>query len=238
MNAPNSSISEHQDIWELLPWLVNGRLSEPDCRRVEAHLRLCGGCREEYAAQRQIYEVIAADTAVEQMPMAGLNKLRQRIATAAPAAAASDPLSERVPPATGQNEGRTAPDRHRQVRRGAVAAAVLALSLALGIPAAIHVQTQRHGEPSPYYTVTAPMVQHPGAVIRAVFAPTVTLSELQGLLDDAHLRIVAGPTEAGVYSLAMTAPQSIDWSLRQLRGHASVRFAEALGPAPPPAPPP
>jgi hypothetical protein len=82
------------------------------------------------------------------------------------------------------------------------------------------------------------MVQHPGAVIRAVFAPTVTLSELQGLLDDAHLRIVAGPTEAGVYSLAMTAPQSIDWSLRQLRGHASVRFAEALGPAPPPAPPP
>ncbi len=235
MNTSNSSISEHQEIWELLPWLVNGRLSEGESRRVEAHLRLCDACRDEYAAQRQIYQLIAADTAVEQMPMAGLNKLRQRIEAAAPAA---DPQSESFSLATGQNEGRSAPDRHWYLRRGAAAAAVLALSVALGIPAAIHLQKQRHGEPSPYYTVTAPMAQHPGAVIRAVFAPTVTLSELQGLLDDAHLRIVAGPTEAGVYSLAMTAPQSIDWSLGQLRGHASVRFAEALGPAPPPAPAP
>ncbi|HEV7612621.1 MAG TPA: zf-HC2 domain-containing protein [Steroidobacteraceae bacterium] len=226
MNTPNSSsIAEHQDIWELLPWLVNGRLSEADCRRVEAHLRLCSTCRGEYAAQREIYQVIAADTAVEQMPMAGLNKLRQRIETGAPTAAAR--LSDRSSPAIG-----------RRFRRGAAAAAVLALSLALGIPAAIHMQTQRHGETSPYYTVTAPMVQHPGAVIRAVFAPTVTLSELQGLLDNAHLRIVAGPTEAGVYSLAMTGPQAIDWSLHRLREHGTVRFAEALGPAPPPAPPP
>ena len=77
-----------------------------------------------------------------------------------------------------------------------------------------------------------------GAVIRAVFAPTVTLSELQSLLDDAHLRIVSGPTEAGVYSLAMSGPQSIDWSLRKLRGHDTVRFAESIGPGSGPVPPP
>jgi hypothetical protein len=51
------------------------------------------------------------------------------------------------------------------------------------------------------------------------------------------LKIVSGPTEAGVYSLAMSGPQSIDWSLRRLRGHDTVRFAEALGPAPVPPPP-
>jgi hypothetical protein len=66
----------------------------------------------------------------------------------------------------------------------------------------------------------------------------VTLSELQSLLDDAHLRIVSGPTEAGVYSLAMSGPQSIDWSLHELRGHDTVRFAESIGPVSGPAPSP
>jgi hypothetical protein len=64
-----------------------------------------------------------------------------------------------------------------------------------------------------------------------VFAPTVTLSELQALLDDAHLKIVSGPTEAGVYSLAMSASPSVDWSLRRLRAHEVVRFAESVAPA-------
>jgi hypothetical protein len=227
MTTANPSTAEHQDIWGMLPWLVNGRLSESDCRRAEAHLRLCGACRDEFAAQRQIYQVIAADCAVEQMPMAGLNKLRQRIEKAETAGTHDSP-SDGAPPGP--------PLRARtttgwQFRKGLIAASVLAISLALGIPAAIHWQTQRHGETAAYYTVTTATSQHDGAVIRAVFAPTVTLSELQKLLDDAHLRIVSGPTEAGVYSLAETAPQPTDWSLRRLRGHDTVRFAEAIGPA-------
>ena len=42
-------------------------------------------------------------------------------------------------------------------------------------------------------------------MIRAVFSPTITLVELQTILDEAQLRIVSGPTEAGVYSLASTS---------------------------------
>ena len=102
----------------------------------------------------------------------------------------------------------------------------------------LHWQAQRHGGSPAYYTVTAAAVPQAGAVIRAVFAPTVTLSELQSLLDDAHLRIVSGPTEAGVYSLAMSGPQSVDWSLHKLRGHDTVRFAESIGPVSGPVPPP
>ena len=44
-----------------------------------------------------------------------------------------------------------------------------------------------------YYTVTNSPPARADAVIRAVFSPTVTLSELQSLLDDARLRIVSGP---------------------------------------------
>jgi hypothetical protein len=221
MNSPNPSSAEHREVWELLPWHINGRLSEPDHRRVEAHLHVCDACHGECAAQRQIYQVIAADTAVEQMPMAGLNKLRQRIERTE-IAAPTDAVPERTRPAA---RGRP--------RAAAIAASAAAVAVAVSIPAALHWQAHRAAA---YYTVTAAAAPQAGAVIRAVFAPTLTLSELQSVLDDAHLKIVSGPTEAGVYSLAMSGPQSIDWSLRTLRGHGTVRFAESIGLAavPPP----
>src|ERR1700733_9420709 len=216
MNTSQPPTADHQDIWELLPWHVNGRLSEPDIRRVEAHLRVCGACRDECAAQRQIYQAIAADTAVEQMPTAGLNKLRQRIERT-PVAAAAEPPPQQTRPAHG-----------RRPRAAAIAASLVAVTAAVSIPATLHWQAQRQAGPPAYYTVTAAPVAQAGAVIRAVFAPTVTLSELQSLLDDAHLRIVSGPTEAGVYSLAMSGSRSVDWSLQRLRGNEVVRFAEPV----------
>jgi anti-sigma factor RsiW len=219
MNNPIPPTADHRDVWELLPWHVNGRLSEIDHRRVEAHLHVCDACRGECAAQRQIYQVIAADTAVEQMPMAGLNKLRQRIEK-----------TEIVAPADAVPE-RTHPAARRRPRAAAIAASAAAVAAAVSIPVALHWQT--HRAPA-YYTVTAAAAPQAGAVIRAVFAPTLTLSELQSVLDDAHLKIVSGPTEAGVYSLAMSGPQSIDWSLHTLRGHGTVRFAESIAPVLPP----
>jgi hypothetical protein len=234
MNNKNSPATEHEDIWTLLPWLVNGRLSEADCRRVEAHLRVCSSCRDECAVQRQIYQVVAADVAVEQMPTAGLNKLRQRIERYESAGLARSE-SDAAP--------RLEPRSSKQARiwrspRGSIAATVVGIAVALSITTALLWKQARHGAEANYYTVTTAASQPAKAVIRAVFAPTVTLSELQALLDEAHLRIVSGPTEAGVYSLAMTGSQPIDWSLRRLRGHDTVRFAETIGPASVPAQPP
>jgi hypothetical protein len=77
-----------------------------------------------------------------------------------------------------------------------------------------------------YHTVTNSAPRPPDEVIRAVFSPTMTLVELQAILDEAHLRIVSGPTEAGVYSLASTSRQPVNSSLALLRRHPSVRFAE------------
>jgi hypothetical protein len=66
-----------------------------------------------------------------------------------------------------------------------------------------------------------------GRSLRAVFSPAITLVELQALLDEAQLRIISGPTEAGVYSLAATSNRPVTVSLSLLRRHASVRFAES-----------
>jgi hypothetical protein len=77
-----------------------------------------------------------------------------------------------------------------------------------------------------YYTVTTAVPRPPGEVIRAVFSPSITLVELQSILDEAQLRIISGPTEAGVYSLAAKSGRPVSSSLALLRGHADVRFAE------------
>ena len=37
----------HDKVWELIPWFVNGRLSEDDAAAVEAHLAECERCRDE-----------------------------------------------------------------------------------------------------------------------------------------------------------------------------------------------
>jgi hypothetical protein len=50
---------------------------------------------------------------------------------------------------------------------------------------------------------------------------------LQAILDEAQLRIISGPTEAGVYSLAANSNRPVTVSLSLLRRHASVRFAES-----------
>jgi hypothetical protein len=54
--------------------------------------------------------------------------------------------------------------------------------------------------------------------------------ELQKILDEAQLKIVSGPSEAGVYSLASSSSLTVRASLGLLREHQTVRFAEATLP--------
>jgi hypothetical protein len=223
MNRIEKGAAEHQEIGELLPWFVNGRLSEADRQRVDAHLRVCEACTDELAAQRRIYGVMSVDAGVERMPTAGLNRLRLRIESldaAGPAPAAPDEVARSEAPAASSLR-----------QRRSVIAASLAMTAVGALAALLWNQHERRIAPANYYTVTTTAPQPANTAIRAVFAPTVTLSELQELLDDAHLKIVSGPTEAGVYSLAMSGSPSVDWSLRRLRGHEVVRFAESVVPA-------
>jgi len=267
MNARSPEM-EHEEVWNLLPWLVNGRLSDADRSRVAAHLLLCGACREEHAMQRDLYEVLAAESPIESLPIAGLNKLHQRIereasaeraaTVASPApdvpAAPARPAAPAAPagPAAPAAPGVAAPEAQwpaGSVRgpwrlKGALAASVTAVAVAVALAVAGH---WNRGPRSDYYTVTSPAPPQRGAVIRAVFSPAVTVAQLQVVLDTAHLRIVSGPSEAGVYSLAMNGSESTAWSLQKLRAQDGVRFAEAIEPAvdppasiltPPPPPPP
>jgi len=84
---------------------------------------------------------------------------------------------------------------------------------------------------APYQTVTLPMAAEKGAVIRAVFARSLAVSERNALLERAGLKIVAGPTPEGVYSLAPASamdPPAIASALHQLQAYPGVSFAQPI----------
>lgn len=180
--------------------------------------------------QRRICRVVERDTGVAPLPTAGLHRLMQRIDE-------SDELDvhDAVAPRTAPQGGRRLSWTHV---RPALAAALLGVSVLLGALGALLWDRQAGPASGAYHTVTSGPPRAANAAVRAVFAPTVSLSQLQMLLEDAQLTIVAGPTRAGVYSLAVTGAHSAQWSLDRLRTHDAVRFAEPIDSAPTPVAPP
>jgi hypothetical protein len=216
----------HQEISALLPWYVNGSIGEQERQRVDAHLIACADCRGDLVQERRIYAGMTAETAVEYMPAASLKRLQARLDGALGGAPENVPADLRAV---------RKPGRRSMAWQGLMAASVAVMAVAISLLAADRwMQLRAHASEPVYYTVTSPAAHAQGEVIRAVFSPTITLVELQAILDAAQLRIIAGPTEAGVYSLAANSHRPVTSSLALLRGNPQVRFAEStqqsLGP--------
>jgi hypothetical protein len=212
----------HQEISALLPWYVNGTCSEGDRLRVDAHLPLCAVCSEDLARERYVRQCMTAEASVEYMPAASLKRLLARLDGAAAGSAADR--------ARGSAAGAERGFPRRPVPwHGVMAASVAVLAVAMSLLAADRwIQSRARSSAPDYHTVTTAAARAPEEVIRAVFAPTITLVELQAVLDEAGLRIVSGPSDAGVYSLAANSRRPVSASLALLRAHANVRFAESI----------
>jgi hypothetical protein len=173
------------------------------------------------AAQRRICEAIDAQPAIDYMPVASLKRLQARL----------DTLAESDPTIAPVKEQPT----QRLPWRGWMAASLAAMAVAVALLATNRwVPFEARLTQPNYRTVTNSAPRPQGEVIRAVFAPSITLVDLQTILDEAQLRIVSGPTEAGVYSLASNSTLTVRASLALLRQHSTVRFAEGTLPEPEP----
>jgi hypothetical protein len=225
---PGTGSPVHPDISALIPWYVNGTIGERERRRVDAHLAQCAHCRDELTREQWVYRNMTTEAAVEYMPAVSLNRLQARLddIDVAKLEHAEDAVADAAVAAV--------PHRRLMPWQGLMAASVAVMAVALSLLAADRwVQYRaRAAAPPAYYTVTKDVPRAPDEAIRAVFSPTITLSELQNILDEAQLRIVSGPTEAGVYSLAAKSRRPVSSSLALLRSHAQVRFAEGTTSAP------
>jgi len=229
----SQGLLEHRDISALLPWYVNDSIGEHERKRVDSHLEGCANCREELAQELRVYQGMNVETPIEYMPAASLKRLQARLDGISPTDAATVIAAGKAAESghPDANDARAAvglPSRRPAAWLGLMAASVAVMAVALSLLATDRWMRFRARSSAPdYYTVTTPTPHAPEVVIRAVFAPTITLVELQSLLDEAQLRIVSGPTEAGVYSLAANSRRPVDSSLAMLRAHAEVRFAES-----------
>lgn len=222
MSQSNDDFSIHRRAWELIPWVVNGSASAEERRTVEEHLAHCADCREEHEFQSRLRG------AISQQPRSGTQ------ADSAAAAASLQRLWQRI-----DGEEQAAPVLRRagsgSFARGLLLAVLIEAVGIAALSAALWTReapgnSARAGAPL-YQTLSAAPEAASRATIRAVLAPTLTLGELQALLGQTRLQIVAGPSDAGVYSLAplsLQAAAPIQPALAQLRAHPGVRFAEPV----------
>ncbi|HEY3658085.1 MAG TPA: zf-HC2 domain-containing protein [Steroidobacteraceae bacterium] len=224
----------HEEICFLLPWYVNGTISELDRQKVDLHLDECAACREDLLQERSVYQRMAAAVGVEYMSGPSLKRLHAKLDELAQEEELTEEEEKRESrlqtPRVEPPSGRSMP------WSGLLAASLAVMAVALSLLAATGwMQIHARGAQPNYYTVTTPAARPANEIIRAVFSPTITLVELQSILDESQLRIISGPTEAGVYSLAATSAHPMESSsLAILRRHATVRFAESTQPLPEP----
>lgn len=215
--AMNSKVMSHREAWDAIPWLVTERVSDGELRRMDAHLAECAECRAEVEQQKRLHDMIASDTCIDSVPGASLQKLWARID--------AQPANETSP-------DHAAPVRVGRVNRnrylvGALAAAIVIEAIGLTLLGGM-LRSQTTSTPAEYHTLSSPNAFPPQANVRAVFAPNLTVSELQTLLNQLDLEIVGGPTPTGVYSLKAAAQESASAAAARLRSQPGVRFAEPL----------
>jgi Putative zinc-finger len=201
----------------LLPWYVAGRLSPADRERVALHLERCAVCRNDLEHETSV-RALLRDTSVEYAPQAGLAKTLARI----------DELGRDAPAVP-------APKTREAVRRWPapirwLAAAMVVQAIALGgLGGLLYHATSRDPAAPPYQTLSSGSPLPTGPHCRAVFVSTMTLGDLQTLLHREHLAVVDGPSESGIYTLAMSdgsEARELRTVIQTLRATSGVLFAE------------
>lgn len=216
MSTPTLS---HREIWELIPWVVNGSAGAAERQALEQHLPHCADCREEYAFQHRLLASITAETgsAVESDAHAGLRQVLARID------------ADTTADATGSAPPRLREPRGFRLGSRALIAAVVIQAVGLALFAATLWQRER-GAPH-YQTLTSAPEHATAATIRLVPAPSMTLDQLQALLAAEKLRIVESNGSGSIYGLAPAADApalATASAVERLRHQPGVLLAEPI----------
>jgi hypothetical protein len=224
----NDTSSTHRQAWDLIPWIVNGSAPESERLAVQAHLEGCTDCRQEFEFQRQLQAAMALQSTSATDMRDSWQRLRGRLDTAA------------RPEATARSVHR----RSRNVGKAWMPWLVAAMVVqAVGLGAFGAAWWSRPTAPQAsvpagtavYRTLSAPEATLQAATIRVVFAPDVTMAQVQAMLAAARLQVRAGPSDIGVWTLGPAGDSNraaTNAALRELRARPGVQFAEALAGTP------
>jgi hypothetical protein len=202
-NRMQRSHSNHEQCWELIPWVVNGRASDAEERSLLAHVDGCNECREELDRHRELHKHMRGSDDVIAAPNASWQKLLGQIdAQAAPAVV-----------------------KAYRIKRPWLVAALWLQLVAIATLAGALFRSAAPPEPA-YTTLSTPETVDRRAAVRVVFAPDASLNDINQLLRSVECDIIAGPSEAGVYTLGAAADKDVQQIITKLRDHSEVLFAE------------
>ena len=222
----SSSYANHDEIWLLLPWYINGSLQVFEREQVKAHVQVCLTCRRELASQAMLAKHLEHTPRVEISSKPSFERLMSRLQE-----------EDAIKPS------HVNPPKHKAVQSVSwkqafidwLAPKHLTAAFATGLLAVVVVSLMNHMQSSPtqtYHTVAEPnsLDRFKPNDIRVVFAEQVADTEIRRLLSSTHGSIVDGPNPAGVYTVRISSDQgnqtSLDQALNQLRGNKIVIFAE------------
>ena len=214
---------EHQDVWEILPWHVNGTLEDAEAAKVDRHLDSCLTCRSELGRQRDLARHIRDNDAIEGVMEASLAKMHARIVEhehGFPHSAPPRRLVDRWLSAALRPFRESPRLVLGLVAAQAVAIVVMVTAIPLATPA-----LSPYG--APYGTLSQESgLPEGGALLRVVFSPTTEERAMRDLLAAGGLRIVDGPSPTGVYTLSVPTGDgdTVDAELARLRSSALVDF--------------
>lgn len=195
--------SNHEHYWEMIPWVVNGRASDAEQRAVQAHAEDCVECRDELARHRELHGHMRGDEDVIAAPNASWQRLLVQIDEQAAAEAAGP----------------------RRIKRPWLMAAIWIQLVAIGALTGALFNSARSPQPE-YTTLSSPQASDRRAAVRVVFSPSAELNDINQLLRSVECDIIAGPSEAGVYTLATEHGKDVHGIIVKLRQHSGVLFAE------------
>jgi hypothetical protein len=201
----------HQDVWEVLPWFVNGSLEDQELEQVERHLTDCAECRHEASELQQLARIMVGSGAPMVIPDEAFPELLSKIEEAE--RRDSVPWSRWMGPF---------------LRPVLVAGLVVIVMLA-----ALLWRQSVPAPPAAFQTLSDPatVVESPGLRVRMVFSSEVDEGTLRSLLLEVEGQIVGGPSPYGVYTVELPAeedPAVRARLLEEIRARREVEFLEPL----------
>lgn len=224
MNGVDRDSRDHRQVWEMIPWVVNGTASGEQRQQVELHALHCEDCGRELRFQRSLQVAMASAPAPKLDAQASLRRFQGLLDGETGAGSAGARMSE-------GGRGHPQPLPRRSYTRALLAAVLIEAVALAALGNAWWLQLRARSSEGAYQVLSAAPVAAPTATIRVVLAPAITAGDLQSLLLNAGLQIVGGPSDAGVYSLGPRVsqdPAGVRAALEMLRANAQVRFAEPV----------
>ena len=200
--------STHQQVFELLPWYVNGTLAEAERAAVQRHLTECLVCRRELDAQRSLQEMFEHSETVPLAPRQGLSTLMAKI------------------------DSQARPESGFMIRLRPLAshwriAAAVAV-LAIGAVAAVSLSVRDERREPLFRTLSSDngvVVEDDAPLLQVIFEDSVAEADARSILSGLRGRVIAGPSDTAAYTIEVD-PSEVALSLETLRADPRVRFAE------------